>query len=277
MTILTRYISYFLVGLNFYTAFVSFCLAIVTTHIFGAPHEISNSFFVFCCTLTAYNLHRAFKWRKGISHSFLENIQPNSVLQWLSIIIPSAIAALVFTNFLGIEQLLFIGIIGLFTSSYIFIHPIKKVITGLRYVPYLKTFLVSTCWTFLMLVLCIHSDDCMYQFNHKNRYALILFLQIWQACLIFDFRDFETDKPEVKTFAGNIQREFFALLILLLSIGIGVCLFTVNLEIYALIILIFSVINYLVCLYKIKNKILFTLLADGNLILMAVVNYLTFS
>ena len=87
--------------------------------------------------------------------------------------------------------------------SLIYVLPCNRFFGGLRYLPFLKSFIVSTCWASVVVILRL--------FNHQielDRMACLIWLQmaLWtfSTMIPFEIRDISNDSESMKT----IPQEF---------------------------------------------------------------------
>ncbi|HYG53048.1 MAG TPA: hypothetical protein VD905_19245, partial [Flavobacteriales bacterium] len=266
----------FLIGTNVYIALIATFIALSGFFTFNTPGIWINTAFVFFATQSAYNLQRYFKWRNHHLHAFLEPIVPATKKNWYSLIGISAAGMIGTGLFLYVEQFILLGFTGIVTSLYVFAHPTKKTLTGLRYIPFLKTILVAFCWTGIFFTLT-YTTRHFFMLKAAWPYWLIVFLQVWQACVLFDLRDLESDKGHLRTFANTLTRDgmfgFWALFFIAiagLSAYYGQILFVI--PIYVVIAVI-----HMVCIYRKTSGLNFTFLVDGSLVLYAFGNWILFN
>lgn len=266
----------FLIGTNVYIALVAVALAAPGIVSFNPGYSWVNICFVFSSTMLAYNLQRYFKWRTGNMPVHLYRYAFGHS-GWFSIILPPMVVSAVLFFFMRpFHQLLVGGITGL-TGLYLFIHPKSGQLSGLRFIPFAKTLVVSFCWTALFIVACIPPQ--IFTFLHATwLYWILVFVQVWQSCVLFDLRDIETDRKHgVKTFANVFNQK--QLLLLWTGIATLVIAFSFfphhSYYVYALVLYLVGFILQLVCLFRPKmDGIWFTFLLDGSLIPMAAGNFL---
>lgn len=269
----------FLIGTNLYIALVATALAAPGIVVFNRSYAWINLCFVFLSTIVAYNLQRYFKWRTGNMPVFLTRYAFGQTT-WLLLIIPPALACVVLFVFMRpFHQWLLVAITGI-TGLYLFIHPSSKKLSGLRFIPFAKTLVVAFCWTCLFLVVCIPPGLYTF-FTLTWTYWLLVFIQVWQSCVLFDLRDIETDREHgVKTFANVLSRDKLFVLWLVMS----VCIITLSCYpanpnyVYAMALYGLSFGLQLACLFKPRmNGIMFTFLLDGSLVPCAAANFLLLS
>lgn len=271
-----RYGIGFLIGTNIYIALISTALAFTGFIIFNKRDVFISSMFVFFATQTAYNLQRFFKWRKNIIHPFLIPYLPPTLNQWYLLIALSGTGLAIFTFFISINQLLLLCAVGGVTSAYIFVNPITKTLSGLRYVPFLKTFLVSICWTTLFFLLTFDTG-WIEMLRLTWIFWLVVFLEILKACVLFDLRDLDADEDDVRTFANTFKSKGVFVLWLMLTLIIA--WLVMNNHNYMLLLAPFVLVAIIqvYCIFQKPGELVFTFVVDGSLILSALLNYLAFT
>jgi len=269
----------FAIGTNMYIALVATALAAPGIWMFNRQYALINLGFVFASTMLAYNMQRYFKWRTGNMPVFLTNYAFKQ-RTWMLLIVPLAILCLILFFFMRpFHQWLVVLITGI-TGLYLFIHPSSKKLSGLRFIPFAKTLVVAFCWTCLFLVVCIPPN--LYEFlTYTWTYWLLVFIQVWQSCVLFDLRDIETDRAHgVKTFANVFSHNMLFVLWLVMSVSIVAltCYPSNPNYVYAMALYGLAFGLQLACLFKPNmNGIVFTFLLDGSLVPCAAGNFLLLS
>lgn len=261
-----------LIGSNLYIAFIA---AIVALPLLWPQRKFESIIFVFFATQLSYNLQRYLKWSRKKNAGFLNGFIPQNNSGWLLLLgINFAFFVLSGMHF-NQEQLFVIGLAGGISGAYLFIYPIKNKLTGLRYIPFLKTIIVSCTWTILLIGVS-YQEAHFAEFNNNYLYWTIVFGQVWIACLLFDVRDREIDRGDVTTFANALSPLLFQLFWMISTIAVFILeiMFSSNLMLITIgIQLIVSTLQYW-CIAKKREEMLFTFIADGTLILSALMNYL---
>jgi hypothetical protein len=271
-----QYVIGFLIGTNIYIAFISTALAFSGFLVFNKQHIIVPCLFVFFATQTAYNLQRFFKWRKNIIHPFLLPYTPKTIVSWIILIGIGSPVLLYGLFYISLDQIALLSFVVCITGAYIFVNPFSKKLTGLRYVPFLKTFLVAFSWTALFFILTF-PEQPFEMLQLTKMYWLIVFLEILKACILFDLRDVEADKDEVKTFANTLKLKGVFLLWLLLSVLILMFMFTKTNYLQLIFPFMAVAAIQLYCIFKKPGALMFTFFVDGSLLLSALLNYLAFT
>lgn len=264
----------FLLLYQFYISAIYAFLVLVTFSIFTLSNYLNYSVFAFFATLSAYTLQRYFKLKKGKLPDYLA--QYTSVKIYLIFVASSTILTFTMLFFLNKKDVLYLLLPVVISSLYLFIHPSKKALTGLRYIPYLKTFLVALSWVILPMIF----TRAAYYENPQRFivYYSILFVQVWQSCIIFDWRDRLIDKGEVKTIASETSPLAFKIIWLILSLVILIaCTITGQRLSYALPLIGIGLIMQWIALQNDPDPLTFTYLGDGSLIFIALGNFYLFA
>lgn len=271
-----KHIPAFLIGTNIYIAFIATVISLTGFLLFNTLNFWNATGFVFFATQSAYNLQRYFKWRKNHLHAFLKPYVPQTKQTWHMLIGTSIAGMIACAFFLNFEQFILLGIISLPTALYVFVHPTKKKLTGLRYIPFLKTFLVAFCWTGMFFTLTYtHAHVATLKITWP--YWLVVLLQVWQACILFDLRDLETDKAHIKTFANSLTRNgmFMFWLVFFTSIVFLTACYGHIQYVIPLYLVVAAV--HTVCIYRKVGGLNFTFLVDGSLVVYAIANFVAFN
>ncbi|MEC7085385.1 MAG: hypothetical protein VXW60_04550, partial [Bacteroidota bacterium] len=144
--------------------------------------------FVFCATVVTYNFMRSF--------SFSEHVKPRRPILVFSFL--TFIGLCISATKLTFHTLLLASFLGLLSFSYVL--PINRFFTGLRQLPYLKSFVVVGCWASVVVLIPL--------INHRSQLStksIILWFQmaLWTfATMIpFEIRDSYGDSNRMKTIA----------------------------------------------------------------------------
>lgn len=259
-----------LIGSNLYIAIVA---AIVALPYLWPQRQFESVIFVFFATQLSYNLQRFLKWSRQKNAGFLNGFIPQNNSGWLLLLGVNFAFFILSGMHFNQAQLFVIALAGGISGAYLFIYPFKNKLTGLRYIPFLKTIIVSGTWTILLIGVS-YQEAHFAEFIKDYLYWIIVFTQVWIACLLFDVRDREIDRGEVITFANSLSPLLFLLLWLFSTIAVTVLeiMFSSNLMLIILgIQLIVSTLQYW-CIAKKRDELLFTFIADGTLIVSAVIN-----
>lgn len=224
--------------------------------------------------MASYNLQRFFKWRKHGVYHYLNSYTPQTFLGWYFIIgTPLAICVFLLA-FIPTPNLLWLAFIALLTFFYLFVNPTTKKLVGLRYIPFGKSFIIAFCWTFLFLLFSCYNPLLALKQNHW--YWLVVYLQVWIACVLFDIRDMTSDSGQLITFAIAFGKKGVFVLWVLSNIAIAIIGLTqmkVN-SMYAVLILVFIWLIQSLAFRSKIHPLWFTFWIDGSLVGYAFYNYL---
>lgn len=168
----------------------------------------STWFLVFFGTLAVYNFTRIANWHRFTNPQAKDNL--SIMLTTLGLI--GVLVSLVSRDF-ELEAFLYIGALGVLSFLYALPFPEK----GLRYIPFLKLFLIAFVWagSSVGLLMVVHED--------VGRY-FILFLAVMLfvigIAIPFDIRDAHKDRPGLRTLPqalGNRRAKELALVSLVVS------------------------------------------------------------
>ena len=142
--------------------------------------------FVFCATVVTYNFIRSFSFS-----DYPKLRRPILVFTFLTIT-----GLCISATKLTFHTLLLASFLGLLSFSYVL--PINRFFTGLRQLPYLKSFVVVGCWASVVVLIPL--------INHRSQLStksIILWIQmaLWTfATMIpFEIRDIYDDSDRMKT------------------------------------------------------------------------------
>lgn len=111
----------------------------------------------------------------------------------------------IFSSFLLSKFNLFSFLIFLHLAVLLFFYQLPKKFYSLRKIPYLKAFLISYIWAFLICLIAIMPEN-FNQLSQKNHIEVFLeiYFFILGLTLLFDFRDKDDDlSNNIKTFANT--------------------------------------------------------------------------
>ena len=142
--------------------------------------------FVFCASVVTYNFMRSF--------SFSEHVKPRRPILVFSFL--TVIGLCISATKLTFHTLLLAFFLGLLSFSYVL--PNNRFFTGLRQLPYLKSFVVVGCWASVVVLIPL--------INHRCQFSTITFvlwtqIALWTfATMIpFEIRDIYDDSNRMKT------------------------------------------------------------------------------
>ena len=194
--------------------------------------------FIFCATVGAYNFIRYYAFL-SIKASF--NI-PLLVFSFLSVLGLGLSATKLISQTLPVALLL-----GMMSLTYVL--PSNRFFGGLRYLPYLKSFIVAACWASVVVILPI--------LNHQvefDRAAWLIWLQmaLWtfSTMIPFDIRDFSNDIKSMKTIPQVFGIRGAKMIGTLMLFGVIVLSYFLSLQFYDTIPTLIACSLALVCLWK---------------------------
>ena len=206
----------FLVYTNTMVALSAFCFYKITETIFQF-HDNYIGYFIFFSTLFCYNYMRYFHFLKLKSVKYLPVwvCVNKNVIYCISFL--SAFLSLYFMLLLGLS---FVKLIMPVLCILVFYTPgvkISGVQYGIRNIPMLKIFIISSVWVYVTLLLpLIHNAESFNIIVVNHVFQRFLF--IIAICIPFDMRDMNVDT--IKTIPNTIgiaQSKFFGLFCLLIT------------------------------------------------------------
>ena len=158
------------------------------THLhFDVSWQIDLFAFIFCATVGTYNFIRHYA-SLDIKSSFNRSILVFSFLAVLGMGLSA--------TKLTFQTLLVALLLGMMSLTYVL--PRNRFFFGLRYLPYLKSFIVAACWASVVVILPL--------LNHQiefDRVAWLKWLQmaLWtfSTMIPFEIRDIHNDSENMKT------------------------------------------------------------------------------
>ena len=144
--------------------------------------------FVFFATLFTYNFQRIVRIKKGISHKRKEWVLNNRDFIYSLITFSGFISLFFFFQFNPNTQILILTT-GIISVLYPF---------GLRKIPFLKIFIISSIWTISSMGLLISENNLPLNSNTILQ-LFSRFLFVFAITIPFDIRDVKYDKNNIKT------------------------------------------------------------------------------
>ena len=143
--------------------------------------------FVFCATVVTYNFIRYFP----LSEANATLIRPIFIFSFLTVI-----GLCISATKLTFNSLILASFLGLLSFSYVL--PNNRFFTGLRQLPYLKSFVVVGCWASVVVLIPLINHRCQF-----SNITVVLWIQmaLWTfATMIpFEIRDICDDSNRMKT------------------------------------------------------------------------------
>lgn len=169
----------------------------------------------------------------------------------------------------------YLGALDIINYSHLFILSLLYELPGkykLRSIAFFKPFLISYIWT-MSVVAPYYYDNII---SPSPIFIIEFFVFMMLLCLIFDYRDIETDEKEgIKTFANQIGlKGFKVILYTLFSLSTLLTLFVFCKTVF-FILNIIAIFLVILKLDKNKSYFFYLIVVDG-LILLRVLNLLNF-
>lgn len=221
-----------------HVALAVFSLSCLTHFYFDLPWKTALFIFIFCATVGTYNLIRYYG-------SLDKKTSFNTILLVFS-----------FLSFLGMglsatklnsQTLIVALLLGIMSLTYVV--PSNRFFLGLRYLPYLKSYIVAGCWASVIVILPL--------LNHQvefDRMAWLMWLQIalwtFSTMIPFDIRDFSNDSKSMKTIPQVFGIRGAKIIGTLMLFGVIVLSYFLSLQCYDMIPTLIACVLALVCLWK---------------------------
>lgn len=228
MPILKRLFNFYIFS-NIHVALAVFCLVKITL----LSYEIRSNLIPFFClfsTIFSYNLIRIFRVDE-VQPWFFDFIKNNKSILVLFTVFSALVAFLLIFRFIYTTLFWFIPF-GIVTLFYVNPLGIKKQKLSLRYIAFIKLFLIAICWAGVTVIIpliqhriSIGSNEVIMFFQR--------FLFVVAITLPFDIRDVSYDKEELKTLPqaiGVAKSKWLGLVLLMLFLGLEFFKATVHSE-----------------------------------------------
>ena len=170
--------------------FVATCIIILalSSQILLESKNGNINVFVFFATLFTYNFQRIVRIKKGIAHKRKEWVMNNRVFIYSLITLSGFISLFFFFQFNPNTQILLLTT-GIISVLYPF---------GLRKIPFIKIFIISSIWTISSMGLLISENNLPLNSNTILQ-LFSRFLFVFAITIPFDIRDVKYDKNNIKT------------------------------------------------------------------------------
>lgn len=220
------------------------------------------------CTLFAYNFPRYIHVKNNAQESYsIREIWYREHLGFLrNISTVSFFGALLYMGHMSFSQyliLIFVAVI-----SILYVAPYQQ-LKSLRTIPYLKPFIITTCWVSLTLIIPYLFDTKLSLLTSALLFKMFLsqFIIIFITAVLFDLRDVHADEKEgIKTIANQFSlRSVKVLCYLLLYLRMLFCIDHDRVGPELIFSLILSLLVYLAHARQPDN--FFVYLIDGSLVL----------
>ena len=194
--------------------------------------------FIFFATIVTYNFIRYYAYLK-INSSFNIPILAFSFISFLGM----GLSATKLTS----QTLLFALLLGM--MSLIYVLPSNRFFWGLRYLPYLKSFIVAACWASVVVILPLLSHQVKF-----DRVAWLIWLKmaLWtfSTMIPFEIRDISNDSESMKTIPQVFGIRGAKMIGTLMLFGVVMLSYFLSLQSYDMIPTLIACALALVCLWK---------------------------
>ena len=194
MPLLKRVFDFYIFS-NIHVALAVFCLVKITLLSYGNSSYIIPLFCLFS-TIASYNLIRIFRIEE-VQPWFYEFIKNNKLILILFTVFSAVVAFLLIFKFRYATLFWFIPF-GIITLFYVNPFHLKKQKISLRYIAFVKLFLIAISWAAVTVIIPLVQHRI-----HIGNTEIILFVQrflfVAAITIPFDIRDVAYDKEELKT------------------------------------------------------------------------------
>ncbi|MBJ2176352.1 hypothetical protein JBL43_19020 [Aureibaculum sp. A20] len=218
MPLLKRVFDFYIFS-NIHVALAVFCLVKITLLSYGNSSDIIP-LFCFFSTIASYNLIRIFRIEE-VQPWFYEFIKNNKLILILFTVFSAVVAFLLIFKFRYATLFWFIPF-GIITLFYVNPFHIKEQKISLRYIAFVKLFLIAISWAAVTVIIPLVQHRI-----HIGNNEIILFVQrflfVAAITIPFDIRDITYDKDELKTLPQAIgvpKSKWLGLLFLMLFLGL---------------------------------------------------------
>ena len=218
MPLLKRVFDFYIFS-NIHVALAVFCLVKITLLSYGNSSYIIPLFCLFS-TIASYNLIRIFRIEE-VQPWFYEFIKNNKLILILFTVFSAVVAFLLIFKFRYATLFWFIPF-GIITLFYVNPFHLKKQKISLRYIAFVKLFLIAISWAAVTVIIPLVQHQI-----HIGSTEIILFVQrflfVAAITIPFDIRDVTYDKEELKTLPQAIgvpKSKWLGILFLMLFLGL---------------------------------------------------------
>ena len=213
-------------------------LSCLTHFYFDLPWQAALFVFIICATVGTYNFIR-YNASLNIKSSFNRPILIFSLLAVLGL----AISATKLTS----QTLIVALLLGMMSLTYVV--PSNRFFGGLRYLPYLKSYIVAGCWASVVVILPLRNHQVEF-----DRMAWLMWLQIalwtFSTMIPFEIRDFSNDSESMKTIPQVFGVRGAKMIGTLMLFGVVILSYFLSLQSYDMIPTLIACALALVCLWK---------------------------
>ncbi len=209
---------------NIHIACCAIAMCSLTYATFKIPINATFLGFVFCATLCSYGAHfyLSHSEKTDNSRAFWSSKNKNTLL--IISLLGGLFSFFLFLSFSSFwREIFFIGLLTfLYTAPKILFAPF----TYLKGYAFAKTLYLAFSWTYVTVFLPLqisyffknHSENMPFLAQASSLYSIIIFIYIFQICMLFDYRDREDDgKLRIKNLVTYLKPSAFR--VLFLSVG----------------------------------------------------------
>ena len=218
MPALKRLLDFYIFS-NIHVALAVFCLVKITL----LSYDIGSNLiplFCFFSTIATYNLIRIFRIDE-VQPWFFEFIKNNTFILILLTVSCALFAFLLIFRF-RYQTIFWFLPFGIVTLFYVNPFGIKNQKLSLRYIAFVKLFIIAICWAGVTVIIPLIQHRISIGFD-----AIIMFVQrflfVVALTIPFDIRDLSYDKEELKTLPqaiGIAKSKWLGLVFLILFLGL---------------------------------------------------------
>lgn len=247
--------SNFWVALNV-VAFYAYC-----TFILKISYDFFYGFLVFFATLFAYNFQRFLKISGQKNESQLSERHIWIANNQRQILILSMIGLLGMIIFAGLVLPLKLMLFSLPALLIVLFYARKnKNVKGVRNIPFLKIFIISLVWVFVVFIIPTQIEGWGFSMIPVDL-LLIVYFFTFLLCIPFDIRDINHDKNHLKTLPvilGVNGSKMLAIVVMLI-----ISIYTLNVDLWSMTITGIIVIITLILTDEKRSELFFTGWIDG--------------
>jgi hypothetical protein len=178
---------------NIHVGLAAYCLTKITFLQYGIENQALANF-IFFSTVLSYNLIR---WFQVDRISSIMSLYFKSKSKYLILLNMIALAGSIYSA-IDFGLTFYIPLIPLSLATILYVFPVKKGVSGLRFVPGLKLFLISFIWAGVTFFLPVFNEGIWYD-ESMIVYFVQRLLFVLAITIPFDIRDAEFDSQELST------------------------------------------------------------------------------
>ncbi len=178
---------------SLHVSLVAFSLTKITLLTYDI-HENSTPLFTFVATLVSYNFIKYYK-TYDIDLIFVKWINRHDI----SLLVLNMVSlTLLITLFIQLKMKAILTLLPFILITFFYVVPLHFSKKNLRSISSLKIFLITISWAVITVIFPLVQNDIVFS---KNIEIILVqrFLFIFAITIPFDIRDYNYDKPEIKT------------------------------------------------------------------------------